>query len=287
MILSFDISSVFSAYLQPGQDWASMTGEERKAQVLGQIPTVQSSVSAVKAQVPKQVDRLVPDNGSGNGGTILGELSGAYLKLNAYGNDAETVKTAVLALQKREQLSQDSSLSAEAREANSQYANVIRQWIGDYSSNMKSAFLEHPELLLDLQHSGYSGERAQSDTTYVLQFLGDMFSDVPKGALNLSGLADLTSEQMLGTLTRFENTLDPLTDQISAACESLTGAPPTGYARPNETPEQLDDRILMNFGKQYGLDPRYNPHGGFSLTTDLTDVPEWMNHMFDSLDVTV
>lgn len=287
MIPSCDLSSVFSSYMQPGQDWASMTGEERKACVLGQIPMVQSSMRAAKPQAPKQVDRLVPGKGSGNDGYVVGELSGAYLRLNAHGNEVETVKTAVLALQKREQLSRDPSLSAEAREANSQYANVIRRWIGDYSSNMKSAFLEHPELLLDLKHSGYKGERARSDTAYVLRFLGGMFSGVPEGALDLSGLGDLTSDQMLDALTRFENTLGPLTDQISAVCESLTGEPMTGFPPPDETPEQMDDRILMRFGKQYGLDPRYNPHGGVSLTTDLTDVPEWMNHMFDSLDVTV
>lgn len=287
MTISCNISNFLSSYLQPNQNWDSMTGEERKAQILKQIPTTQSSVNSAKPQVPAQVDHSLPGNRSRNGNYVLGELSSAYLRLDAYENNAETVKTAVLALQNREQLSQDSSLSADVREANSQYANVIRQWIVNQSSMMNSSFLEHPEVLLDLGHSGYTGKNVQRDTNYVIQLLGNMFSDMSQEELNIKGLADMTSGQMLDALNQYESVLDRVTDQISAICESQTGHSLTGYAKANESPKKMDDWILMNFGAQYGLDSKYNPHGGFAFTTELTDVPEWMDHIFDSLDVTV
>lgn len=261
-----------------------MTGDERK-EVWSRIPTVKSSVGPTKAQVPVQIDHPVPYTGRRTGNFVVGELSGAYLGLSVYANEAETEKTAVLALQNREKLSQDPSLSADAREANSQYASVIRKWIVNQSSQLDDSFADHPEYLLDLAHSGYKGATLQSDTSYVMQLLSNMFSN-EKG-LNLKGFSDMTSGQMMDTLNRYEGSLDRITDRISDIIESQTGSPMTGYPKPTDTPQKLDDSILASCGKEYGLDPKYDPHGGFALTTDLTDPPEWMYHMFDSLDLQV
>ena len=261
-----------------------MTVDERK-EVWSRIHTVKSSVEPTKAQVPKQVDHPVPYNGRRTGNYVAGELSEAYLGLSVYENEAETAKTAVLALQNREKLSQDPTLSADAREANSQYASVIRKWLINKNPVLDTSFVDHPEYLLDLAHSGYTGKSLQRDTSYVIQLLSNMFSS-EKG-LNLQGFSDMTRGQMMDALNQYEGSLDKITDQISDIIESQTGCPMTGYPKPNDTPEQMDDWILNIFGKEYGLDPKYTPHCVGALTTDFTDPPEWMYHMFDSLDIKV
>lgn len=290
MIISRDISSLFSAYLRPEQNWDSMTGAERKAQILGQIHTVKSLAGPVKPQVPEQIDHSSYSGGNSSSGSygnyVQSELSSACSRLYFCENDAENLKNAVLALQDREQLAQDPSLSADEREANSQYASVIHQWIVDQNAwvdKVGTSFSDHPELLLDLEHSGYAGENAQQATTYVLQLLSNIFSSVTPEELGLKGFADMTSGQMLDALNQYEGVLGQFTDQISAICGPVTN-PCESW---EESPEEMDDWILVNFGTQYGLDPKYNPHGGGTLTTDLVDPPEWMYHIFDSLDTTV
>ena len=289
MIISHDIRSLFSTYLQPGQNWDSMTDDERKAQIWDRIPTVESSVQPAKPQVPVQIDHLAYSGRSSSSSSdsysnyVQSELSSACTQFYFYKNDAENLKNAVLALQSREQLAQDPSLSADDREANSQYASVIHQWIVNQNAWVDKAgtsFSDHPELLLDLEHSGYTGESAQKATKYVLQYLSNMFSSVTPEEYGLNGFANMTSEQMLDALNQYDGVLKKFTDQISAQCGPVINP----YESWEESPKEMDDWILRMFGKQYGLDPKYNPHS-VTLTTDLTDPPKWMYHMFDSLDI--
>ncbi len=262
-----------------------MTGDERE-EIWSRIPTVKSSVGPTKAQVPKQVDQPAPYNGRRPANYVPAELARAFFGLSVDENEAETAKTAVLALQNREELSQDPTLSADAREANSQYASVIRKWLVNKNPVLDTSFVDHPEYLLDLAHSGYKGATLQSDTSYVLQLLSNMFSDAPRENLDLKGFADMTSGQMMDALNKYEGSLDKITDQISDIIDSAYGSPIIGYPKPDDTPEQMDDWILNIFGKEYGLDPKYTPHC-VALTTNITDPPKWMYHMFDSLDIKV
>ncbi len=289
MILSHDIRNIFSTYLQSGQNWDSMTDDEREAQVWTRIPTVKSSVQPAKPQVPVQIDHLSYSSGSSSSGSysnyVQSELSSACTQLDFCENNAENLKNAVLALQNREQLAQDPSLSKDEREANSQYASVIHQWIVNQNAWVDKAgtsFSDHPELLLNLEHSGYTGENAQQATTYVLQYLSNMFSSVTPEEYGLKGFAEMTSGQMLGALNQYEGVLGKFTDQISAQCSPVINP----YKSWEESPKEMDDWILRMFGKQYGLDPKYTPYS-VALTTDLTDPPKWMYHMFNSLDIKV
>jgi len=295
MIISHDISSLLSPYLQPGQSWNTMTDQQKK-EVMNQIPTAKNTVQPTVAKVEVQhSDGLYGAGGNGYisyNGYIARELSDVYLGLGDKKNDAETLKNAVLAMQNREQLAQDPSpsaypkdpsVSAFLREKNSQCAGVIRKWIiNECSTRYLPEALNSPTYLLT-EKAGYTQQKANQST---YQALTKIYSAVTPEKLGLQGFADMTGSQMIDALNQFESTISGVMDQISSLFTGKSGGERlTWTAKADYQPETLDNDIITRYGEEYGLEKKYL--GIDKLTTDLVDPPEWMLHMFDSLDVTV
>ncbi|WP_411678471.1 hypothetical protein [Caproicibacter sp.] len=287
MIISHDISSLFTPYLQPGQSWSTMTAQQ-KQEVMDRIPTAKNTVKPTVAKVEVQhSDGLYGAGGNGYisyNDYIALDLSDAYLWLGYKENDAETLKSAVLALQQREQLAQDSSHSAEFQRKNKECIRVIRAYITDQANSLSTA-LTNPTLLLT-KGSGYTQQKANR---WTYQALTKIYSAVTPEELGLQGISDMTGSQMIDALNQFESTISGVMDQISSMFTGKSGGEKMDpwSIQSYDDPEQMFDHIINIFGSRYGLDPNDNPYFAGEFTTDLVDPPEWMLHMFDCLDETV